>query len=64
MNTLSSKASKQLTELEPIHADIEMERLEAIEVSEEESGTAADSNEKVKLEVVGSQEQEGSSAES
>ena len=29
---LSSKASKNLTELEPIHADIELERLEAVEV--------------------------------
>ena len=61
---LSSKASKQLTELEPIHADIELERLEAIEVTEEDSAAAGESTEKVKLEVVGSQDQEGSSAES
>ena len=35
---LSSKASKSLTELEPIHADIELERLEAVEVTLPEAG--------------------------
>ncbi|MEP4145821.1 MAG: DNA recombination protein RmuC [Halioglobus sp.] len=34
---LSSKASKNLTELEPIHADIELERLEAVEVTPAEA---------------------------
>ena len=33
---LSSKASKNLTELEPIHADIELERLEAVELKPDE----------------------------
>jgi DNA recombination protein RmuC len=53
---LSSKASKNLTDLEPIHADIEIERLEAIELAQQqpdEEGTAA---EKVKLEVVSTED--------
>jgi DNA recombination protein RmuC len=50
---LSSKASKNLTELEPIHADIELERLEAIELTPEDTGSDKDSAEAVKLEVVG-----------
>ncbi|MEP5566544.1 MAG: DNA recombination protein RmuC [Halioglobus sp.] len=37
---LSSKASKNLTELEPIHADIELERLEAVEVAPSETETS------------------------
>ena len=63
-NDFWRKASKQLTDLEPIHADIELERLEAIEVTEEDTAATAESTEKVKLEVVGCQDQEGSSAES
>ncbi|RLQ22079.1 DNA recombination protein RmuC [Seongchinamella sediminis] len=35
---LSSKASKNLTELEPVHADIELERLEAIELVDPAAG--------------------------
>jgi len=37
---LSSKASKNLGELEPVHADIEMERLEAIELAQLETEAA------------------------
>ena len=50
---LSSKASKNLTELEPIHADIELERLEAIELEPDDTGDDEDQAETVKLEVVG-----------
>jgi DNA recombination protein RmuC len=49
---LSSKASKNLTELEPIHADIELERLEAIELAQLEEADEPDNEEQVKLEVV------------
>ena len=34
---LSSNASKSLTELEPIHADIELERLEAVELTQDDA---------------------------
>ena len=54
---LSSKASKNMAELEPIHSDIEIERLEAIELSEledvqEAAGEAApeDAQEDVSVE--------------
>ncbi|WP_206046895.1 DNA recombination protein RmuC [Mangrovimicrobium sediminis] len=39
---LSSKASKQMAELEPIHADIELERLQAFELAEPEEGVEED----------------------
>ncbi len=57
---LSSKASKNLTELEPIHADIELERLEAVELLPPETEAAT---EKVKLEVVSDQDKEDASAQ-
>lgn len=53
---LSSKASKNLTDLEPIHADLEIERLEAIELAQLEAGEEEGSADKVKLEVVASED--------
>ena len=53
---LSSKASKNLTDLEPIHADIEIERLEAIEMAQLQSDEEGDSVEKVKLEVISAED--------
>jgi DNA recombination protein RmuC len=53
---LSSKASKSMTELEPIHSDIEIERLEAMELTEPEFQSEENNppNEPVALEVVSS----------
>ena len=57
---LSSKASRNLAELEPIHTDLELEKLEAIELAELDEPALADQTEegadegKVTLEVVGS----------
>jgi len=48
---LSGKASKNLAELEPIHSDIELERLEAIELTPGEAGSER-AGEPVPLEVV------------
>ncbi len=53
---LSSKASKNLTDLEPIHADIEIERLEAIELAQLQSDEEDDTTEKVKLEVIAAED--------
>jgi DNA recombination protein RmuC len=53
---LSSKASKNLSELEPIHADIELERLEAIELAQVETSDEEVAAEKVTLEVVSSED--------
>jgi DNA recombination protein RmuC len=53
---LSSKASKNLTDLEPIHADIEIERLEAIELAQLQSDEEDDTGEKVKLEVISAED--------
>jgi DNA recombination protein RmuC len=51
---LSSKASKSMTELEPIHSDIEIERLEAMELTEPETQPEENNppTEPVALEVV------------
>ena len=53
---LSSKASKSMTELEPIHSDIEIERLEAMELTEPEFQSEENNppNAPVALEVVSS----------
>ena len=53
---LSSKASKNMVELEPIHSDLEIEKLEAIEVGEldeAQEGGDSESDSRVALEVVG-----------
>jgi len=51
---LSSKASKSMTELEPIHSDIEIERLEAMELTqlEQQSEENPQPDEPVALEVI------------
>lgn len=49
---LSSKASKQLVDLEPIHADIELEKLEAIELPPAEETGEENSEQRMPLEVV------------
>jgi DNA recombination protein RmuC len=50
---LSSKASKSLVDLEPVHSDLELEKLEAIELSELEQ----DPEPKAMLEVVAGAEE-------
>jgi DNA recombination protein RmuC len=57
---LSSKASKSMSELEPIHSDIEIERLEAMELTEPEPEPAENNplHEPVALEVVSSTDAE------
>ncbi|TDG15786.1 DNA recombination protein RmuC [Seongchinamella unica] len=60
---LSSKASKHLTELEPIHADIELERLEAIELDTQAPEKPNEQEEPVTLEVVNRELEEESSSE-
>lgn len=49
---LSSKASKNMVELEPIHSDFEIERLEAIELSQLAEDETSEPGETVSLEVV------------
>ena len=49
---LSSKASKNLVDLEPLHSDLELEKLEAIELSQLEE----DAEPKATLEVVSSKD--------
>ncbi|WP_082849994.1 DNA recombination protein RmuC [Halioglobus sp. HI00S01] len=49
---LSSKASKQMVDLEPIHADIELEKLEAIELPPAEETGEENSEQRMPLEVV------------
>ena len=53
---LSSKASKNLGELEPIHADIELERLEAIELAQSAPAEEEAAADKVKLEVINNED--------
>jgi len=53
---LSSKASKNLSELEPIHADLELERLEAIELAQSTPAEEEATAEKVKLEVINNED--------
>lgn len=51
---LSSKASKEMVELEPIHSDLEMEKLEAIELAEEgDAASHGDEESRVSLKVIG-----------
>ncbi len=51
---LSSKASKSMAELEPVHTDLEIEKLEAIELSPLDEDSSEEG--KVALEVVSSDE--------
>ncbi|PLW70877.1 DNA recombination protein RmuC [Pseudohalioglobus lutimaris] len=53
---LSGKASKHLTDLDPIHTDIEIERLEAIELAQLQTSEEHSAEDKVKLEVVAAEE--------
>jgi DNA recombination protein RmuC len=55
---LSSKVSKEMAELEPIHSDLELEKLEAIELVEEGGESDPDTEEsRVSLKVIGADEE-------
>jgi DNA recombination protein RmuC len=55
---LSSKVSKEMAELEPIHSDLELEKLEAIELPEEGGESSPVSEEaRVSLKVIGADEE-------
>ncbi len=55
---LSSKVSKEMAELEPIHSDLEIEKLEAIELAEEGGEASTDAEEsRVSLKVIGAEEE-------
>ena len=62
---LSSKASKEMVELEPIHSDLEIEKLEAIELAEEGDEQSQGSEEsRVSLKVIGADDEQAEGGDS